>query len=83
MIIKCRICGGKGSIKLGVFDGDTVCPTCHGAGELDLKIPEERLTNCRFCAGRGLIQQSFFDVAGVCPTCNGLGVLERPAVGLD
>ncbi len=83
MIIKCRICAGRGSVQVDFFDlGGKPCPACRGAGELDLQIAEDRLTTCKFCAGRGVVQQSFFELAGrVCPTCKGLGLLERPIVG--
>lgn len=83
MIIKCRICAGRGSVQIDFFGlGGKPCPACRGAGELDLQIGEDRLTTCKFCAGRGVVQQSFFELAGrVCPTCKGLGLLERPIVG--
>lgn len=83
MIIKCRICAGRGSVRVDLFGlGGKPCPACRGAGELDLQIREDRLTTCKFCAGRGIVQQSLFELAGrVCPTCKGLGLLERPIVG--
>jgi hypothetical protein len=84
LIIKCRICAGKGSVQVDAFaiSPSEPCPTCKGAGEIDLQVPKERLTICKFCAGRGLVQQSLFDFgAHVCPTCKGIGVVERPHIG--
>lgn len=85
MIIKCRICAGRGSIASDLFAlNSPPCSVCRGAGELDLEIPEAQLTTCKYCAGRGIIQQSLLDYQGrVCPTCKGLGVMERPKVGLS
>lgn len=83
MIVKCRICAGKGSIKTDFFGFESKsCPVCRGAGELNLQMPKERLTTCKFCGGRGLIQQSLFGVeTRVCPSCKGLGMMERPQFG--
>jgi hypothetical protein len=82
VIVKCRICVGKGSIKVDFFGfGTEPCPACRGAGEIQIQIPKERLTRCKFCAGRGVVQESFFEFPGrVCPTCKGLGLIERPRV---
>lgn len=85
MIIKCRICAGEGRIVVDLFGmGTKPCPACRGAGEIDLQVPEERLTTCKYCAGRGVIRESFFvqDV-NLCPTCNGLGLVERPVIGKE
>ena len=93
MIIKCKICGGSGSIQTGdpfsnIFGrSGKPCPSCKGAGEFDLNIPQERLTTCKFCGGLGIIRSTDFAVFAstgtVCPTCNGLGVLERPQIGVE
>ncbi len=92
LIIKCKICGGSGSVQpagsFGIFgDNRKPCPSCKGAGELDLNVPQERLTTCKFCGGRGIIRSidlAIFAATGtVCPTCKGLGVLERPQIGAE
>lgn len=93
MIVKCKICGGSGFIQSGdpfgnIFGLDRrPCPSCKGAGEFDLNIPQERLTTCKFCGGRGIIRSAgfaLFEPTGtVCPSCNGLGVLERPQIGIE
>lgn len=93
MIIKCKICGGhgfttSGDVFGGVFGQDRKpCPSCRGAGEFDLNVPEEKLTTCKFCGGRGLIASASFPFLGttatICSTCKGLGVLERPQIGIE
>ena len=68
MIVKCKICGGNGLIQSGdpfgnIFGRDRrPCPSCKGAGEFDLNIPQERLTICKFCGGRGIIRSAGFDL---------------------
>ncbi|MBI1378889.1 MAG: molecular chaperone DnaJ [Frankiales bacterium] len=61
----CTVCSGTGA-----RNGTTprVCPTCHGAGQVDrnqggFAFPEP----CRECRGRGLV------VDDPCPTCQGSG----------
>lgn len=93
MIIRCKICGGKGLTHAGgpfenIFGEDRMpCPSCKGAGEFDLKVPQEKLTTCKFCAGRGLVISPGFGLFAptgtLCPTCKGLGVLERPQIGVN
>jgi hypothetical protein len=91
LIIKCKICGGGGSIQsadpLSLVSNRKPCPSCKGAGEFDLNIPQERLTTCKFCGGRGSIRSAdlavFVSTVTICPTCNGLGVLERPQIGVE
>ena len=93
MIVKCKICAGNGFIQSGDPFGSFLgldrkpCPSCKGAGEFDLNIPQERLTTCKFCGGRGVIMSPdlalFVTTGTVCPTCNGLGVLERPQIGVE
>ena len=93
MIVKCKICGGKGFTHTGgsfgkIFGQDRKpCPACKGAGEFDLKVPQEKLTTCKLCAGRGFIVSPSFalleSTGTVWPTCKGLGVLERPHVGVN
>lgn len=93
MIVKCKICGGKGFTQTGgpfenIFGQERKpCPSCKGAGELDLNEPQEKLTTCKFCAGRGLIVSpdfwGFASTGTLCPTCKGLGVLERPQIGIN
>jgi hypothetical protein len=93
LIVKCKICGGKGFTHTGgpfetIFGEDRKrCPSCKGAGEFDLNVPEEKLTTCKFCAGRGLIISPSFALfpptGTLCPTCKGLGVLERPQIGVN
>jgi hypothetical protein len=93
LIVKCKICGGKGFTHAGgplenIFGEDRKpCPSCKGAGEFDLNVPQEKLTTCKFCAGRGLIISPSFGLFAptgtLCPTCKGLGVLERPQIGVN
>jgi hypothetical protein len=93
LIIKCKICGGKGFTHTGgpfeniIGEDRKPCPSCKRAGELDLNVPQEKLTTCKFCAGRGLIVSPgfglFASTGTVCPTCKGLGVLERPQIGIQ
>lgn len=92
MIIKCKICAGKGFTVSGdpfsnVFGQERKpCPSCKGAGEFELKIPQDKITTCKFCAGRGLIVTAGFSLLGchstLCPTCKGLGVIQRPEIGI-
>jgi TIR domain len=92
LIIKCKICGSNGTIQSGDPFGNIFgrnmkpCPSCKGAGEFDLNVPQERLTTCKFCGGLGVIRSAgvagFVPTGTVCPTCNGLGVLERPQIGI-
>lgn len=90
MIVKCKICGGNGSVRpagsIAIFgENRKPCPACKGAGEFNLNVPQEDLTTCKFCGGRGIIRSTdiaVFGAAGtVCPTCKGFGVLERPQIG--
>lgn len=91
MTVKCRVCGGTGSLRPKIIEvfypSFKPCPTCNGAGELDLNIPTERLTTCKFCAGRGLITPTFIDLFGeneeICQCCKGLGIVERPQIGIS
>ncbi len=93
MIIKCKICGGSGSILTNdpfsniLSQGRKPCPSCKGAGEFDLNVPPEKLTTCKFCGGRGIITgvdlADLFSQGSICPTCKGLGVLERPQIGIE
>lgn len=83
MIVKCKICNGLGRISTGFLSRDEVCPTCKGAGELEIAIPSDKLIACRLCSGTGTVQLSheLFTPRQVCPACKGVGVLERPTVG--
>ncbi len=93
MIIKCKICGGlgfttTGDVFSGVFGQDKKpCPSCRGAGEFDLNVPDEKLSTCKFCGGRGLIGSESFTFLGtpatICSACKGVGVLERPQIGIE
>ncbi len=52
---KCSTCGGAGQVKttrrtiLGAFTQVSVCPTCHGKGQ----VPEEK---CKKCGGDGVVR---------------------------
>ena len=91
MILKCKVCGGTGSLRpnfIEIFSPiSKPCPTCNGAGELDLDIPNERLTTCKFCAGRGIITPNFIELFGedkeICQCCKGLGIVERPQIRIS
>lgn len=93
MIVKCKICGGNGFIHSGDPFGDILgrvrnsCPSCNGAGEFDLNVPQEKLTTCKYCGGRGLIASPSFtlfeSIGKICSICKGLGVLERPQIGIE
>jgi hypothetical protein len=93
LIIKCKVCAGKGFTSSGDPFGDIwganrkPCASCKGAGEFEINIPQEKLTTCKFCAGRGLIISAGFSLLGatasVCPTCKGLGFVQRPQIGVE
>jgi hypothetical protein len=80
MIIKCKFCKGTGRINATFFESGELCPSCKGAGELEIPVPDEKLTTCKYCDGKGLIEPGFLDFSDptVCPACKGLGVIERP-----
>jgi len=92
LIIKCKICGGKGYTNScdpfhNVFQSDRKpCPSCNGAGEFELNIPQEKVTTCKFCAGRGLITSAGSSLLGattkLCSTCKGIGFVQRPQIGI-
>jgi len=85
MIIKCKFCKGTGRIQLSFLGlSDELCSACNGAGELEIAVPEEKLTTCKFCKGEGIIQPTnYLDPSGItiCPACKGIGVVERPIFG--
>lgn len=92
MISKCKVCGGKGFTDpndpfVGALLGGErkPCPSCDGAGEIEINIPKEETITCKFCTGRGVIMSNGYfgisSIASACPNCKGLGIMQRPQVG--
>jgi len=84
MIIKCKFCGGSGSVTTDSLLGmKKVCPACKGAGEFNL-INGSDYTSCKHCRGIGsIVSGGLLGVRNVCPACKGIGMIERPKIGMN
>ena len=64
---QCTTCNGIGQAGTG----NTVCPECNGAGQVDQSVGAMRFNlACPKCNGSGTLQNA-------CPTCTGQGRLSR------
>jgi len=69
----CKECGGTGSQK---GSGPTVCPTCHGTGQVQqvMRTPLgsiSQIVTCPTCHGQGK------KITNPCKACSGQGKVER------
>jgi len=76
-IVKCKFCGGRGKVG-DMFIGYGSCPTCGGAGELNIDIPEDQLVKCGLCEGSGK-EGDIFVGYNPCTACKGIGLIQRPS----
>lgn len=66
---ECDACGGQGTVDGA---GETVCPRCHGSGQVTNVQGNFSISRpCPSCLGRGVLPGQ------TCPKCNGAGTIKK------